>query len=966
LYSIEELVTKPIEDALADLDGMKSVTSYSQDGVSLVVLEFDEGADVDLKTIDVENKIQSIRGDLPAGAEAPILTKFSITSEPFMIVSFSSSLPETLAREIISDRIKPVISRIEGVGQVQTAGGLDREIHVILDPAAMEEHKISYRDVCARIAGNTSAQPAGYVVQRDDQVSLRLAGAIGSLEELAEMTVPGGGQPVPLSSIGYVEDAAADRQSLARVDGRPVIQLLISARPNADIVKAGSEVRREIERQMAGFPEFSADFTLDDSDFVRTAVKNVIWATAAGIALTAVVIYMFLGLFPPALIAAAAMPVAFAAAFFPLFLHGYSLNLMTTLGLGLSMGVLVDNAILILENIIRFRDMGHEPFEAAELGTAEISTSVLAGVLTNLGVFLPVALMSGVAGQFIAPFAITILYATLFSLWVSVSVIPSMAARLIGTNDIPPTGRILTGWWAWLFDGFRDLFIIVLAKTLRRPILTLILFAALTLGAFVLGAGIPMEELPSSDVGKITVSMKFSNNFSLEATTARTIQVENFISSLPDAPFIERVVSSIGGTEFDRSLFKSEISVQLKNIAGRPATDAVGEKIREYLETASGVEYSVTTTQQNFGPDPIEARVFGPDFAVLQDIAEEIRLRGEKIPGVVNLSLGTETGRGEMKIKPVRWRLAALGIDADELAQTVRGYMNGEAAGTFREGGSEYDIKVRVDQRKTGGIYSVSQLPVMTEFGPVALGEMAAVSWGNSPTEIQRIERERALVITGGVQDVALGKVLNDFQAMLYGLELPPEYRVQLAGEAEDIGEDLGAMAWTVVLAVVVTFLVIASILESWAFALIILLSVPMSAIGVVPLMMATGANMSLLSMIGMVMLVGLVVNNAIIVVDYAEILRREGLPPESAIGKACEVRFKSVVTGVVTSVVSFMPLVMATGRGSEFRWPIATVAIGGLVAGGLLALLAIPAAYKLYWNERDFLSQSRVSCPRI
>jgi HAE1 family hydrophobic/amphiphilic exporter-1 len=526
-----------------------------------------------------------------------------------------------------------------------------------------------------------------------------------------------------------------------------------------------------------------------------------------------------------------------------------------------------------------------------------------------------------------------------------------MAARLVGkTNGIPLAGRILTGWWAWLFDGFRDLFLLVLAKTLRHPALTLIFFAALSAGAFALVAGIPMEVLPTSDNGMITINLKFSNNFSLDATAARTARIESMINSLPEAVFFERLVTSIGGGEMDQSLFKSQISVRLRDISGRPGTEAVADKIRGRLKAVSGVECSILSAEQTFGPDPIEVRVKGPDFAVLQDIAEKIRARGERIPGAANIALSTEMGRAELRILPIRWRMAQFGIDASEFAEIVKGYLNGNKSGVFREGGAEYDIKALIDPGKRGGIYETGQLPIMTKFGAVPLAEMADVAWGDSPTEIRRTERERTLMITGNVQGVPLGAVLDNFRTILDDVELPPGYSVILAGEAEDMEEDLGALAEVILLAVAVTFLVIASILESWAYAVIILFSVPMSAIGVVPLMLATGANMSMIAMIGMVMLVGLVVNNAIVVVDCAEILRRdEGLSPGEAIERACGMRFKSVTMGVITSIVSFMPLAVATGRGSEFRWPIAIVAIGGLLAGGLLALLAVPAAYKLY-----------------
>jgi HAE1 family hydrophobic/amphiphilic exporter-1 len=542
-----------------------------------------------------------------------------------------------------------------------------------------------------------------------------------------------------------------------------------------------------------------------------------------------------------------------------------------------------------------------------------------------------------------------------------------MAARIISrTEGISPVGRVLTGWWMWLFEGFQDLFMGILAKTLRHPVITLIFFVLLTCGAFALGTTLPMEQLPTSDDGSVTVSLKFQNNASLESTMNRSMQIEDFVRSLPESRFFEHITSSVGGTDMDSSLFKSQITIQMKDFSDspdRPETKAVADKIRDYLRTRSGVEFSVLSGSKTFGPEPIEVHVKGEDFSILGDIAERIRVEGEKIPGVEGLSLSTEMGRPELRIVPLRWRLAQLGLDISGTAELMRGYMNGNVAGTFREDGSEFDIKVRIDPGKTGDIYAIGQLPVMTEFGPIALDEVVNMKWDGSPTEIRRVERDRTVEVLGNIRDIPLGEVLANFQVMLDSMEFPPGYSARLAGEADDLEETSSVLSSAVFLAVVVTFLVIAAILESFSYALIIIFSVPMSAVGVVPLMMATGANLSIFAMIGMIMLVGIVVNNSIVVVDYAEILRRDmKMPPELAIEEACKVRFKSIVMGVSTSIVSFMPLALATGRGSEFCWPIAIVAIGGLVAGGLLALLAIPAAYKIYWSVRNFLSGLQIA----
>ncbi|NLL36327.1 MAG: efflux RND transporter permease subunit [Fretibacterium sp.] len=962
---IEQLVSKPLEDALSDLEGLKTITSYSQDGVSMLAVEMRSGTNPDLALLDVNNKVKTKLGDLPDDAYEPISMKFDISAMPFMILSFTSDLPEKDARKYVEDRIKPVIARIEGVGQVEVSGGLEREIQVFLEPEALSDYGVTYQQVCSVMAANNLTNPSGYITQTRDEVSLRMVGEFNEVEQLGDILIPTpSGQPVSLSLLGRVEDGAKDLRSLARTNGHPVVQMRISPRANADVVKAGKEVRRVLTSMLSTLPSFKVDYTRDDTDYIEVSVKNVIYDTIVGIILTALVIYLFLGRLSATFIVALSMPVAFMATFVPMQMNGYSLNLMSTLGLALSMGTLVMNAILIIQNIYRYRDMGYAPFEAAEEGTVEISISVLAGVLTNLAVFLPVALMSSIAGQFLKPYSVTIVYATIFSLWVTLSVTPCMAARIKpGSSELSFISKLLTGWWNWLFEGFQDMFLFFLHWAMRHPLLTLLLSLLLTLGAFKLGGMVGTQFTPVTDDGSITITLKLDNSSSLQATTAMTERVECFIDSLSERPFIRDVVSSIGQGFTGGTISESTVTVYLKEDPKRPATSAVADKIRPFLATLQGVETTITATRRGFG-NPIELRVLGEDMNVLYSVAEEIRARARDVPGIQNLTIETEMGKPELQVLPIRWRLTPLGLNLSDLSDIVRGYLIGKDSGKFRQDGFEYDIKTRLDQEKVGDIYSVSTLPIMTRYGLVPLKEMAEVVWRDAPTEIRRVERERAVVVTGGVRYITAGEGNRKMREIVSEITLPPGCRVTFGGEDEQMGEEFGALISTMVIAIAITYLVVAAIMESWAYAFVILLTVPMAVIGVIPAMLVSGVSISIFALIGMIMLVGMVVNNAIVVVDYAENLRLSGAHPFEAVQTASEVRFKSLVMAVATSVVSLLPLALSTGRGSEMRAPIAVVAIGGLISGGLLALLTIPAAYKVYWSVRLRLSKGNPTPP--
>jgi HAE1 family hydrophobic/amphiphilic exporter-1 len=420
--------------------------------------------------------------------------------------------------------------------------------------------------------------------------------------------------------------------------------------------------------------------------------------------------------------------------------------------------------------------------------------------------------------------------------------------------------------------------------------------------------------------------LTLGNSASITATERKTRLVENFIDSMPEKTYIRNVVSRIGATSSSAAVYKSSVEIYLNNDPHRPSTQQIADRIRPFLDTLEGVEYSLADTRRNFS-NPIEIHIKGDDMSVLYSIAEEIRARGNMIPGVRDLTIETEMGKPEFQITPIRWRLSPLGLNMADLAGIIRGYLIGSEAGKFRQDGFEYDIKARLDRQKAGDIHTVPELPIMTAHGLVPLKEMADVSWSDAPTEIRRIERERAVVITGNVRYITTGEGNARMKELISTMSMPEGYSYKFGGEAEDMAGDFAELFRAMAIAVLITFIIVAAIMESWAYSLIILLTAPMTLIGIVPAMLISGTSISLFALIGMIMLIGLVNNNAIIVVDFAETLRtKENMHPFKAIERASEVRLKSLVMAITTSVVSLLPLAMSTGQGAEMRSPIAIV----------------------------------------
>ena len=598
--------------------------------------------------------------------------------------------------------------------------------------------------------------------------------------------------------------------------------------------------------------------------------------------------------------------------------------------------------------------MGYSPAEAAEKGTVEISLSVIAGTATNLGVFLPVAIMTGIAGQFLVQYAMTIVYATLFSLWVSLTLTPSMAARFKPDKGTPRLGQFLSGWWDWIYSGFEKLFLFILRRSLAHPVVTILVFLGATVGVFMLGGLIGAEFMPRTDSGSMTMNITLPSNTPIWVTEDRTKEIENHIRTA--YPTVKYVVSTIGASGQNQGTHKATIEAYFDQDPTRLTTMAMADQMRTYLQSLPGVESSVTGFRTGMGGGkPIQIVLKGDELETLYGLAEKIRDRIRTVPGIVDAGIDTEMGKPELQIIPVRWRLSQYGINMTTLSQVIYGYLVGMDAGKFRQEGYEYDIKARLSPDKAKDIFKVAELPIMTNSGLVPLKEFAEVRWRDGPTSIVRKDRRKAVTVQADARFITVGEATDNVRKAIADISIPKGYEIDFGGDAEQMADTFGELGQTLAIAIGLTFIIIAAILESWFFAFVIILSVPLAALGVIPIMLLAGVSISLFALIGLIMLVGLVVNNAIVVIDYAEVRRRdEGEHADVAIEKASAIRLRVLFMAVSTAVISMVPLALGTGMGGTFRQPIAFVAIGGLIAGGIVSLLAIPAVYKLYWGFRE------------
>ncbi|WP_367338916.1 efflux RND transporter permease subunit [Aminivibrio sp.] len=949
---IETLVSKPIEDAVSQIQGVRRIESTSLEGISFVFIEFDSDVNLADAALDVANRVRTV--NLPEDADDPVVRKFDVNARSFMAIVFTSTLPPQRAKDILEDRVQMQLSQVVDVAEVTLDGGLTREIQVELDPVALGSLGLSIRQVTNILKSANYSSPSGRISLGDQESILRVVGESVTIRELEELQVPlSGGVSVRLADIATVTDGTADVRRLARYMGKDSFIISLRSIPDGNVVQASRGVREMLDRILPTLPPgFTMTIPFDDGEFIADSIWNVFRDMITGTALTALILFLFLQRLSVTLLVAIVMPTAIIATFMPMVLAGYTLNMMTTLGLAISTGVLVNNSILVIENIIRYKEMGYHPIEAAERGTKEIAIAVLSTTATNLGVFIPVALSGGQMGQMFNPFAMTVVFSTLFSLWVALTFTPMLAARIGSSTGPSKLSRFLTGWWQWLYNGFDELHHVLVKGAVGHPVLAILIFAVLTAGSVMIAGRIGFQFFPSSDEGQVSISMETSASASLSMTDRLVRQVEEHVMQ---QPFVKGVDVVIGGGGSRAGLNRATVRVYLEDTPERPSSFQFAAPLRPLLASLPDMKASITAGGRRGGVrgKPIQIVIRGDEVGVLNDTAMKVMDMLREVEGVVDVDLDWRTGRPEIQMIPDRLRMGRLNFSSENLSDLLRGYVTGLKAGVFRESGKEYDILVKLSSEEVSSPFQLPDLPFPTTAGFVSLRDVAELKDTMGPTQILRKDRQRSITVDGNVSGTTVGEIFQVIDRRLKEITLPPGYRFTYSGEIQSIQDNFGALGFSLALAVLLTFLMIAAILESFLFAFVIMLTVPLSIIGVVPALILTETPMSVYGLMGVIMLVGLVVNNAIVIIDYAEIARREGMEPDDAIIEACKVRLRPILMADATSVIAMTPLAMGVGAGGSFRSPMAIVAIGGLIAGGVLALLAIPPVYKLVWRMK-------------
>jgi len=957
---IEQTVTRPIEEIVSTIQGVRSVRSISKEGTSTVQVEFSWGTNLDFAAQDVRDKLGLVEDYLPAEAERPIVLKFDIGDMP-VVVYVVSGLEDTLAlRKYLEDEVAPQLERLEGVATAVPLGGLTREVQVRVSQDELRKRGLSVDAVIAALRRENLNVSGGHIVTGRSEHLLRTLGEFRSVDDIRNTVVAAwGGAQVLVGDVAEVIDTHKEVRQYVRANGRPAVMFMVLKQSGANTVSVGRAVREALERLKPRLPpsvRFHA--VMDMADMVERVVSRTTANALQGAALTIGFMLVFLWSARATLAIAVAIPLSVLATFVGLYAIGYTFNLFTLAGLALGVGMLVDNAVVVIENTFRHLESGEEPALAAAKGANEVGLAITASTLTTMAVFLPMVLVGGLAGKLSRPLALTVCVALLASLFVAITLVPAIARTVFsGGTAEEYRRRFERGWFVRLKERYRR----SLEAALAHKAVVLVAAFAMFVGSVAVLGLVGSDFLPNQDIPMSMMRIRMPVGTTLAETDAAVSKVEQAALGMSEAlvvgvevgPAADVYSSAEGSTAADVN--EAIMFVRLKQREERERSSmAIEDSLRAAAPRLPGSQFafeplglgSMTTGAEQA---PVAVRIFGPDLDTLARLGRRAKELMAGIRGLRDLRLSTEEGKPELRVRLDRARAAEFGISVFQAASTIRTAAQGTLATVLRSGGEETDIRVIFSEADRNSVEKILDLTVASPSGAmVRLSQIAEIEPGRGPLQILRERRERKVSVTANITDRSLGEVVADIREAMKRLELPQGYSIDYGGSYEDMVVTLRALFWAFVAAVFLVYMILAAQLESLVQPFIIMLTVPLGVVGVAFGLGVMGMTLSLPALLGTCILVGIVVNNAIVMIDYMNRLRKEGVPFREAIVQGAVTRLRPILVTSLTTIVGVLPMGFASSQGAEMRAPIGITVGFGLAFGMLLTLYVIPIAYSL------------------
>ncbi|HMO13025.1 MAG TPA: efflux RND transporter permease subunit [Pirellulaceae bacterium] len=949
--TIETDITEPIEEAVNTISGIKSLRSESVTGLSMVFVEFELGRNIDIAAQDVRDKVAAIRAELPLGIEPPIVEKFDPDSAPIMSITLAGPTSIRELTRVADSVIKPQLGGIDGVGAVTIIGGRDREIRIWLRNDDLHGYALTASDVVEAIEKENVEFPGGRVESGSRELVVRTKGRMSQPADFNSIVIAHRqGVPVYLRDVAIVEDGMEDFRSLSRLNGQRAVSLQIRRQSGENMLAVATEVKKRLDSIRADLPnEYQLTLTQDLSRFVKNSVDEAQGELVRGGLLAVLVILIFLRSWRGAFIAAVTIPTTIVTTYAFMNAFGFTLNMMSLLALSISVGMVIDDSIVVLENAFRHLEQGKSRIEAAIAGMREIGFAVLATSLAIVAVFVPVAFMDGLIGKFFFEFGLTVAFAVIVSTFVAVWLSPMLCSRLLSV--VPQHGRLFN-LVERFFTGIEGWYGLTLKFALRRRWLISALAIGVFMGSLLLLPFVGTEFVPPQDEGQFNVQIETPLGSSIERTSQILEEVEKRLWRLPT---VDNIYTTIGAGQEGRVNYGA-ILVQLpdkseRSISQHDIMSMAREALADLSHSKISVEYIPRVSGGGFRSAPLQYNLRGSDIGLLEQTAVKVVEQLRTIPGIVDINLTYDSTKPEISVIPDRDRAADLGIDIEKIGRAVQTMVGGRPVSTFEDGSESFDVRVRLAEADRNRADAIGLLPVRTrDERIVEFRSVAEIIEGTGPVQIDRQNRQRQITIMANLEKTKpLGAAIADTVAIEAAIGLPPGVTSAFTGAGDMMAESFASMLFALVLAIILIYMVLASQFESFIHPVTIMLSVPLSIGGALGALALTGLTLNIFSMIGMVMLMGLVTKNAILLVDYTNLLRRErGLEKNAALLAAGPVRLRPILMTAFSTIAGMIPIAIGLGTGSETRQPMGACVIGGMITSTFLTLVVIPVVYSL------------------
>jgi hydrophobic/amphiphilic exporter-1 (mainly G- bacteria), HAE1 family len=978
---VETNVSKILENSLNSVDGLKEVYSTSKDNLSLVTLEFEWGANLDEALNDVRSSIDLVYDALPEGASRPMIIKLNTSMMPIMQYAITAEDSYPGIKKIIEDNLITVLNRIDGIGNISLSGSPQRYVYIDIDPTKLNSYGLSLETVGSAIANNNMNLASGTVKMGKEQYQLRVQGEFAASEEIKNIVVSStfDGKQIFVRDLAQVRDTIKDLTLEEKINGKDGARLVIMKQSGANTVEIAKKVREQIAQvQKTLPPDIQFEIIYDSSDVIQNSVSGLSETIMYALIFVVFVVLFFLGKWRATFIISLTIPISLIVSFIYLYYTGSSLNIISLSSLSIAIGMVVDDAIVVLENINKHIERGASPREAAIYATNEVWVSVIATTLVIVAVFLPLTLVGGVAGVMFKELGWIVTIVVSVSTLVAITLTPSLSAMMLtikkkdeksATNRFSYQNTVVK-----LLDKIDVLYANIIRWCLRNKAITLTLAVLIFVGSLVpvfMGA-IGTDFMAQNDEGRLTITIELQRGTRVEEASATARVIEGRIAQI--APEIELISTSTGSSDETgfSSLFISSTNNKIvmmvrasKKYDRERSIFEIAEAIRKDLSTLPEVityDVSAASFGGGMGGNNVEVEIFGHDFDATNAVAAELKNRMQKLSGARNIDVDREEDRPELKIELDKEKISRHGLNTAMMASYVRNRINGMPAGYFKEQGDEYPIVVRLTEEYRTSITGIEELDIVTMQGKkIKLKELAEIKeyWG--PPNIERKRRERMVKVSATPEGLSLGELAEQIKKEVKQMDIPQGVQVQVGGDYETQQESFADIATLFLLIVILVYIVMASQFESFSKPFIIMMSVPFAITGVILALLITGTSLNLIGALGMVLLVGIVVKNGIVLVDYINLMRDRGNELNEAIALSGQSRLRPVLMTAITTILGMIPMTLSTSEGSETWVPMGIVVIGGLIVSTLITLIVVPTLYAVMSRRGERNKQEKL-----